>query len=583
MFSSQFHLYITIIVRDLTHLTRDITQPHKPLRKVRTMGKINVKMSTSSEAAAAPAAKTPKAAANPVAETTPIINNPIGNPAPALFDNVIGQYIRPITLSENGKKYIDTLTEMLNGFNKSCDLHMTVYSIPDTTEVRVVVEKTTHAYIMLMFNESYTSQGLEPVMNMLPAFLKKATPYVEACGLAQSIVICTEDYDRVAKMAAHIANCFLALKYSSQANAEAFKNMKLIPDTDLRAVKEFIDRRSPHAVQDRIEWGVLLSREVRQDTAAGYGISDRPYSRSPIIAIGGYTRFLRESSLQGDKVYPICIITTIVSDVPCKNILAIALPVAARCAINDNQWRRPFNTIAKDKPNLGRLVRDTVKGELKFFNNVMEQNEEINRSFYYPQLALDIAEGRAHMVGLEVYEQTPMELNNMAAGFFGKVKIEGMKDAAGNDVCREWIQRPNTITNRFYNYEGSMIYEGKTVDTREIDYLTLVSQLKTTNLQIEQFLAQYPLPDTRLKNIAGILGSDTIYPTSRVHTIMFDSLFINDLSFLAQNVVKYTGEMMANTAMDIGAILRSQGQGAMIQGIFGNQTNIIEPQHFYRG
>ena len=548
------------------------------------MGKINVKVSTSSEpratspAAAKPITKTAAAAA----PATPIAPPPAtSTAAPSIFDDLVGQYIRPVTLSEQGKKYIDTLTQLLLAYNAQRGLQMEVHAIPDTTEVRVILDRKTNNYIIMMFNESYTSNGMEPVVNLLPDFIRKAASFVETAAFIQGIVVMSEDYGRVEKMAAHVANCFLACEYSSKVNADVFKQMKLVPDTDIRAVREFIDRRSPHEVQSRIDWGVLLSREVRQVNEVGYS-ADRQYVRTPIAAIGGYTKFLRVSTYQGDKVYPICVITELVSDIPCRNILALLLPVAARCAINDNQWRRPYTTIAKDKPNLGRLLRDSAKGELLFFQNINEMSEQIIRNFFAPQLALDIPEGRAHLVGLENYFLNPGVLNNMASNFFGNVKIEGMKNADGSDMYRSWLPRPNCTVHKFWGYEGSMIYEGRKADTREVDYLSLVTQLKTTNLQIEQFLSQYPYPDTRLKNIASILGADTIYPTTRVYTIMFDPLFINDLSYLAQNVVRYTGEVSANTATDIAAIFQAMGTNTQIQGIYGNQIGITDPIHLYR-
>lgn len=499
------------------------------------------------------------------------------------FTDAASKFIRPVSLSEAGKKYIDTLVEKFASLPPAVGLRIKVETIPNLVEIRAIIDEVTHTYVIVYFNESYTGNGMEPVVNMSPE-IKKTMEGIDAnIKLVQTIVVTPEDYGRVEKMAAHIINCFTAVKLGDSIDARVFYQMALSPDTDLRAVKDFIDKRSPHEIQDRIDWGVLLRREVRQSPINGY-TTEHQVVREPVLAVGGYTKFLRVSNtLNGDKVYPICVITNITSDIPCQNILALALPVAASAAISHELWKRPFTTIGKDKPNLGRLVRDLAKNELKFFNTVQEMQEEIARSFFYPQLALDIPEGRAHIVGLENYYQNNALFDIAAKNFFGKTEVLAA-DGKSKVPVDIWPSGLKTVSAEYINYEGSVIFEGRKEDTRVCDYLNLVTSLKTTNLQVEQFLQQYPNTDIRLKNIGAILGTDTIYPTYRAYTVVFEAPFVNQLAFYLQNVIKYTGEVNINTEMNIAAILEAQGQNGMIQGnnaIYGSYAQMVMPVNIY--
>lgn len=512
-----------------------------------------------------------------------ISTGPVEQPTAANFSftDMVGKFIRPVSLSEAGKKYIDTLTELFANVPADSGVRIKVETVPNLVEIRAVIDEVSHTYIILYFNESYTGNGMEPVVNMTPDMVKAVEGIRPDAKFVQTIVVSKEDYTRVEKMAAHIVNCFTAIRLGNNIDAKIFHQMSLSPNTDIRAVRDFIDRRSPHEIQDRVDWGVLLEREVRQNPTIGY-TADRITSREPVMAIGGYTKFLRVSSFQGDKIYPIAVITNITSDIPCMNILAIALPIAATAAIVHGLWRSPYNTIGKDKPNLGRLVRDLVNKELKWFNTINEMQEEICRSFFYPQLAIDIPEGRAHIVGLENYYQNELLFDVMARNFFGKGKIttQDGKEA----IVDVWQGGFKPVSAKYINYEGMVTFEGKDVDTRTVDYLNIVNSMKSTNLQVDQFLAQFPNIDVRLKNIGSILGVDRVRPTYRAETIIFESPFINALANYLQSVIKYTGEVNVNTEMNIASILEAQGQNGAIQGnnaIYGSYAQMVTPVNLY--
>jgi hypothetical protein len=228
-------------------------------------------------------------------------------------------------------------------------------------------------------------------------------------------------------------------------------------------------------------------------------------------------------------------------------------------------------------------VRDLAKNELKFFNTVNEMQEEIARSFFYPQLALDIPEGRAHIGGLENFYQNNALFDVTAKNFFGKTLVKAA-DGKTDVAVDVWPSGLKTVSAEYINYEGSVIFEGRKEDTRVCDYLNLVTSLKNVNLQVEQFLQQYPNTDIRLKNIAAILGTDTISPTYRAYTVVLEAPFIDQLAFYLQSVIKYTGEVNINTEMNIAAILEAQGTNGMIQGnnaIYGSYAQMVMPINLY--
>ena len=520
---------------------------------------------------------------NATARTTQININPTTPVPPAeptfTFTDAVSEFTRPVALSDTGKKYIDTLEAKFNELAAAGGMKVSMFVVPDLGEIRVFFSEATKMFILLYFNESYTANGVIPVVDK-NADVNNVVKAMKGddVQLLQSIVVTQDDYGRVEKMYAHIKNCFAAVTTNERIDAGVFQRMNVTPNTDIRAVKDFIDRRSPHEVQNRIEWGVLLEKEVRQQQATGYMTSKEPI-RQPIIAIAGYTRFVRHTTYQtGERIFPICVITDIVSDIPCQNILNVALPVAASFVIMQEGWKRPYSTLAKDKPNLGRLLKDTTKNELRFFNSLEEMHMETAKCFNPACLAIDIPEGKAHIPGLECLFHDPARFNSSAVNFFGK-----FKDANGNwfDV---FTPTCNPVISTCINYEGSVVFEGKKEDTRNVDYLSLVNTMKTVNPQIERFLTQMAARDVRLNDIVAILGSDTIDPTYRCHTVIFNGKFVNDLAACLSNVIRYIGNVTVCNEINIAGFIDQAGVGAQIAGsnaISGGYGVMAMPVNLY--
>ena len=535
------------------------------------MGTTSKKAVTKTAPTAAPSTNT----ASFVNPTSPLAPEP-----KFTFSDAAGKFLRPVALSDVGKKYIDTLEEKFNELANNGEARVTMIAVPDLVEIRAFYNEANKLYILLYFNESYTANGVIPVVDKnadVAEYIKSAKG--QDSKLLQSIVVTPDDYGRVEKMFSHLVNCFRAFNTNDQIDANVFFRMNVTPNTDIRAVREFIDRRSPHEVQDRIEWGVLLEKEVRQQQVTGYMTSKEPL-RQPIIAIGGYTRFIRANTYPvGERVYPVVVITNITSDIPCSNILNLVLPVAASFAIVQGGWKRPYATFAKDKPNLGRMLKDPTKGELKFFANAEEMNAALFQFFNKEYLALDIAEGRAHIPGLECLFHEPEQFNNSATKFFGYVK-----DPNTGELTPVFRPVGAPLIASCINYEGSVVFEGKKEDTRNVDYLSLVSTTKTVNPQIEKFLTQMGLRDTRLRDIEAILGSDTIAPTYRCHTILFNGAFVNALATLLSSVIRYVGPVNFSNELNIAGFIQQAGAQTQIAGsnaIYGGYGVMDQPVNLY--
>ena len=88
---------------------------------------------------------------------TGIESGPIEAPSYAnqfTFTDAASKFIRPVSLSEAGKKYIDTLIEKFASLPPNAGLRIKVETVPNLVEIRAIIDEVTHTYIILYFNES---------------------------------------------------------------------------------------------------------------------------------------------------------------------------------------------------------------------------------------------------------------------------------------------------------------------------------------------------------------------------------------------------------------------------------------------
>jgi len=481
-----------------------------------------------------------------------------GNSTPPLTFEAVEAAMSSITsLSAEGQKYVADLTDL---FAK--DGRIAVEPIPYRVESVACIELATKNAIILTFSESYlgTPNNLPPTEIMPDIRAAFGTKYPDAI-LREYIIVTPEDYGRVKKMAAHIANSFAALDPNYAIKAAMFNKMHLTTSTDLQQVKNFINKYSPHEVMERADWGILVSRVVNNQRLDSYQAMREPELK-PIAGVIGYTRFIQIVDRGQHKFVPIVTITNVTCTVPSTEILSVVLPIVAGCVISQRQWERPYCTFAKNAPNLGRLIVDPVKKELKWFGNLDEMHMEMaNYISDVPFLALDFAEGRARIPGMEKY---------IIDG--NKAIHDQLTDFFGAQVAAGFCMQQTPIVTTFMNYEG--VYKNGTaqVDTRSGDFINMITDTKDFN-RCKCALDQSMAPAAHLQTIMSIYGDDTVTPLYRVHTVIFNSELINLLAGAVSNIITYNSESCMNQNVDMNALMHqfnaTIGGNYMLYGVAG--------------
>jgi hypothetical protein len=505
------------------------------------------------------------------AATNPVVAESVVTPeattaAPSLENRemFLRNFRQLCTLSDDGKKYADSILEYLqrpDSTNTKRVVKSVSFNDPIAGEGRAFIDVATSTCVLLLFTESYNDTSNVPITDRAPAIRNRIANGEIAEGegklkLIQMIIVDPVDYNRADRMATHIFNLFSAIENKGKYNVNLYKQLRLIPNFDVNAVKNFINRRSPHTVQDRVDWGVVMEIETGMERSPGYMIAEQPL-RTPVLAIGGYTKFIMTQDTMGQKVYPICIISNITSDIPVSGILNFAIPIAASNAIVNGAWMGAYSTFKKGKANLGNFFLDQNKKPIDF-TSAEQQQQSIISSFCQPVLGIDIPEGRAHIPELErlynthsesityyvkdpITNQTVEKTENVTVadkflldsadkffgGKFNEFKING------NGFVKPTAAIP------WINYEGSFMASGNLTDTREYDYLNLVANLKMIDEKVIRLLGQSTDPSDRIRNLKDRVDENTCKITYRCTTILFNSTFVTVLANILSTQVAY--------------------------------------------
>jgi len=466
------------------------------------------------------------------------------------YDDAVAGFIQPSGLGEEGKKYIETLTETL----KKLDPSVIVEHLPHRIESFAIINPALKKAFILLFQEDYTaSQATMPPTEYMPEIVLRSfkTRHSDVACL-QYIVVSAADYGRAVKMAVHIVNAFRSVTPGIAITGSTFRQMRLVPCTDLKQVTNFIDKYSPHEVPDRADWGVMLNRVINNERNEAYTNIREP-ELHPIVAATGYTKFLQIGDGLNVRFLPIVVITNVTSTVPSTDILPLILPVVAGTVIQNKLWLRPYTSWSDNKPNLGRLLVDPVKKTLKLFHNIDEQNAELaGKMIEVPYLALDCAEGRARIPYLEKLVMTDTStgtnqntyIPELVSRFFGPVEAANfLATCPVSTICT------------FLNYEGVYTTGGKKLDTRNADYLNTVTATKDYQ-RSHRMLAQCMAPAQHLIDVTEVYGEDAVVPLYRVHTLVFNSALINILANAVSRIVNYQADISVNQNYDFGSFLQ---------------------------
>lgn len=484
---------------------------------------------------------------------TPIGAAPTGH-AMSLLE-IVNNMKSSSRLDPAATEYIKNLDGIFN------DAHAGIVGTPistDKIEARAYKKNGTNYYIALLFAESHQT------IDLIPPALRNVDVYraLKATDgnatLVQSIVVTKEDYPRFQQMAAFIINAFSTIVAgpAAEISVENLKGLKIVANTNIDMVRDYVRKISPHAVPARDDFGVVLCME----TAAQNPINGlREVEQTPFMAITGYTRIMNpEATMTGVKFVPIPTITDIVSSIPNKNLLAMALPIAAEAFINIGLWSRPYQTFRAGCPNLGNLISDPATKKPLFTDTPETFANFIMTHMTNPFLAIDITEGRARCLGID-----QMLYNRLAV-------INGVHRFLGIPSTQPVDQRELQEVQMFSNFTGTYIDKGTIKDTRCVDYLELAAKVQN-HKEIKGFLLQSNQPQQCLEMVRSIHPDVTksLYCTT---TIIVDSVLVCVMSKgLHDAKININFDTPINGNINIAGLLNSQANqfgnlGAFAQG-----------------
>ena len=530
-----------------------------PVTKVKaSKAGLDVKVATSVETNASASSVVPETTVAAASTDAPALEN---------RESFLQHFRQLCTLSDEGKRYTDTIVKNLQEADSAGNKRV-VKSIsfddPIAGEGRAIVDTTTNSMVLILFTESYTESSKVPITDRAPSIVKRIAAGCEGRGetkpkLIQMLIVTPEDYSRVDRMTNHIFNLFSAMDQKNRYNVNLYKQLRLIPNNNVEDVKAFINKRSPHVVQDRVDWGVVLEIETGVERTAGYLNAEQPL-RTPVLAIGGYTKFIMYQDPMGLKVYPICLITNITSDIPVSGILNFAIPIAAGNAIVNGGWKEAYRKLGTDDPNLGSFFIDAKTGKPLKWTSFEEMERNILAHFMPPVLGIDIPEGRAHIPELErLYNTKSKQIKYIVKDQFTGQPVEKTESVSIADefllssadqffsgnfaefkISGNGFLKP-TAAIPWTNYEGEIKFGSNlaAVDTRKYDYLNLVPNLQVPDEKAKALLVQSTDPTVRMTLIKDRVDATASKITYRCTTVLFNSGFVTALANVLSTQIAY--------------------------------------------
>ena len=489
------------------------------------------------------------------------------------WDEIASNMSQASRLGMDGKEFVEKLSDYFA--RKSPDIKLVKIPYSKVECYAAVTGTSRKLACPLIFSETYfSSQSFIPPTEYMPdiAEVFKNMESYDNYRIVQYDVVdgASGDYKRPDLWGSHIHNVFAALEPANKMTYESFKEMKLTASTDLKATLNWINAVSPHGVPERADWGVLISRLKSPTTAAGYN-NKKDFEPEPIIGFTGYTRFLLDVSTR--KYRPICIITNITANVPHMDIINLALPIAAGTIINQAVWERPYCKFTKGSPNLGMLRLTADMKSIDCFSNLEAMRAELGTIMPDPPLlAIDCAEGRARIPGLEQFLIFGNKGVSEAFSEFYKSILPASSPLFDNSVL--YVIR---------NYEGTYKTNGQIVDTRNGDFINMVMDTKDPN-RVRSSLQVFPMENRHLQDIASIYGDETVTPLYRVSTIIFNNALISEIAGAMSNIVNYSCEGPIDQSIDMGQIMRLLSASPISgnNSFFGGYTSISNPANIYR-
>ena len=484
---------------------------------------------------------------SPTEEMTPIINETPLGAGPEIGTNssekamtlleLMANMRSTSRLGEEARNYIDQLKRILTDAKEE----ITIKRLSsDKIEAVCAVHEASHYAINLLFDESHTSIDNTPAAMRVYDVKSQVEATDRTINVQQSIVVTKLDYSRVEQMAAFIANFFKVLTDAAASmTIDSMAGIKFSVITNAEMVRNFVAKLSPHAVPARDDIGVLICIDVPTTAPNGQKVVEQ----RPFMAVTGYTRILDpQNTNQGVKFIPIPTVTDIVCSIPNRNLIAMALPIAADAFIVQSLWTQPYKDLSKGKQNLGSLC--VVDGKPVPCQTVEQLRAFIHNYMCQPFLAIDITEGRARPQGIDALTNAPARVFDSIARFM-------------NTECIQWsdpIKKIDPIIIEFLNYTGYYMDKGAYKDTRCVDYLDLATKVSDVR-SIAGFLIQPKLENATFDAIKAIHAGETTKSVYRTTTVVLNAPIVTWMADAMRNKINVSYDIPASGNVNVDGML----------------------------
>jgi len=392
-----------------------------------------------------------------------------------------------VTLSPEGEKYLTDLKKALN------DEGFEVTRLVDTGMHLVYSKAGSNIGIGLFFSECAPRQNrmFMPITKSLSRYYADVSKHAKNVNCIDIIMITPQDYICVKQMASRLVSSirFLMTDSASIANMSKFQ-FRLV--TNQNATMSRIKQLSPHGVLPYMQYAVSLevaTEDRNTQTFNGFRHQDEIDWR-PVFTLGGYTEFIYDRDARSD--YPPFIPVVTISECAIRYSPITMLPMIIYAAydgfIRSGLYLDPFKNVGERGANIGELVmHNNVSCRI---NDSYEMDTFINKYVGKPLLAVDITEGRInyHGFNLMCHQDSTKFLSDCI------IRSTGGNINAANNFPESFVK------GRSEMYTGVVNLNGDLVDTRSIDYFTVVNSKNDEQL-VRRFLNYNSRPEDRMQAI----------------------------------------------------------------------------------
>ena len=383
------------------------------------------------------------------------------NPQVHTLSSLLAQVKPAKGLTPGAKAYVKLIEEIL----EDATIDITAIQL-DSREWAGVVFTNNGKGIALCFSEGRSSAPDVPPITAVFEEWKTIRESLGDIELMDIGVIGPEDYARAPICAEWIRTAFVMAQpgLAAARTADIFASVNSLQITsDPNEVRRVLSENLPQASIPRTDIGVVIS--ILKDGQEGKPQHLREYE--PLAVVGGYTMvtsirsdYSQYTTEQKATTLPLVNIPSVYSMLPCPEILALILPIAAAEMISRNAWLEPFRTFSKGEPDLANVVADPKTGKPCKTTNSKELHDLLYNFFLSPQLVIDVVPGLLTIPGLHIVADDENKLLQMLRNFYGATG-ETMLPAGTStriaDLPPEWIG----------------LIDGQ--DSRLVDYLTVIA------------------------------------------------------------------------------------------------------------